>query len=48
LKEGYHVIANDIEKGHLDSLYDSIENESEKSRLTLKHGNLMDLYFEDN
>ena len=48
MKEGYHVIANDIEKGHLDSLYDSIENESEKSRLTLKHGNLMDLDFEDN
>ncbi len=42
------MIANDLEKRHLDSLYESIEDESQKSRLTLKHANLLDLDFVDN
>ncbi len=48
LSEGFKVIANDLDQRHLDELEKSVESEDEKSRLTLRIGNLLDLSFEEN
>ena len=48
LNDGFHVIANDLDQRHLDVLFESIENEKEKERLTLKSGSLIDLHFDEN
>jgi SAM-dependent methyltransferase len=48
LSEGFTVIANDIDQRHLDELEKSVTSGEEKSRLTLRVGNLLDLSFEEN
>lgn len=48
LNDGFNVIANDLDEKHLECLWNSINDDEEKSRLTLKAGNALDLEFEDN
>ncbi len=47
LKNGYKVIASDLDERHLNVLRDSL-NEEERSRLTLKPGDMFKMEIEDN